>query len=405
MAKKTKDAALDYLNQLGIRPAKTMQEVRAQMIAAVGEEHAKGTWRLLHQQKPSGGAELEGLYALTDQSLETGLALTGAIDGDILRKVCHWVAYHRKLFGKTVLDAGCGNGILTCFLAQQLPGARVVGVDSRQEAVAQARQLAHRLRVENVEFRQAAVADLRGETYETVFSSRTLRENLGGAVIDSMLLLSTQANQMAENLSAYASALAELTAPGGSLISFEQGGRTPQLLGWLYALCDSGFGPMGQYQKELLCQAADAEKVELSVTVAEKVERMSREAVYQLFASPFQPLMKQNKYVMDQLEAVVYLQNALGALIEGYNIYFEDGTKAARMALWTHRLDSTVLLSEQQAVGSKNKLFLSLTEKREAEVRSMRSDIHNFLRRGMTVRAMTYENGQEGETGLPEDVK
>ena len=75
------------------------------------------------------------------------------------------------------------------------------------------------------------------------------------------------------------------------------------------------------------------------------------------------------------------------------------------MAIWTDKGDPTVLLSEQQAVGSVNKLFLSLTEKREAEVKEMRSDIHNFLRRGMTARSMTYENGQEGETDLPEDVK
>lgn len=405
MAKKSKDVELDYLNELGIQPAKNMQEVRVGMISAVGEDTAKAIWRQLHRQKPCGGAELEELYALTDESLEASLALTGAIDGDIYRKICRWVAYHKKLFGGTILDVGCGNGVLTCFLARQLPGARVVGVDLRPAAVDQARRLAERLNIRNVEFRQASAAQLAGETYDTVFSSRTLRENLTGETVDEMLLLSTQAERTAAGLSGYVAELAALIAPGGSLISFEQGGRTPQLLGWLYALGDCGLAPMEQVQKELLCQAADKEKTEISVTVAPRGAGMSREEVYRLFTAPFIPMMKQNKYVMEGMNAAVYLQNTLGELIEGYNVYFEDGTKAARMALWTDKGDPTVLLSEQQAVGSVNKLFLSLTEKQEAEVKEMRSDIHNFLRRGMTARYLTYENGQEGETDLPEDVK
>ncbi len=404
MSKKSKDAALDYLNQLGICPAKNMQEVRAQMIAAVGEADAKRLWRQLHQESPGAGAA--ALSALANRSPETGLALTAAIDGDILRKICHWVVYHKKLFGSTVLDVGCGCGILTCFLAMQLPGARVVGADPRQDAVDRARQLAGKLGVKNVAFRRAAAAELRDQTYETVFSFRTLGEKPGVADADRrMLLLNTQADQTAEALSGYAGELAALTAQGGRLISFEPGGRSPRLLGWLYALSDSGFGPAEQYQKELLCQTADAEKMELSVTVAVKGVQVGREDAYRLFTAPFAPLMKQNKYVMEGAEAAVYLQNTLGELVEGYNIRFEDGTWAARMGLWTHRLDPSLLLSEQQAAGSRNKLFLSLTEKREAEIRAMRGDIHQFLRRGMEVRAMTYENGREGETDLPEEVK
>jgi hypothetical protein len=93
----------------------------------------------------------------------------------------------------------------------------------------------------------------------------------------------------------------------------------------------------------------------------------------------------------------VYLQAHLGQLIRGYQAYFDTGDKACRMTLWTDKDDPNTLLNEQQAAGSKSQLFLSIPEKREAEIEAMEKDVHNFRRRGLVVKELRYENGVETE--------
>jgi len=46
----------------------------------------------------------------------------------------------QRLAPGSVLDAGCGEGVVTAWIAQALPGARVAGVEARAEAVDLARR-------------------------------------------------------------------------------------------------------------------------------------------------------------------------------------------------------------------------------------------------------------------------
>jgi precorrin-6B methylase 2 len=395
MAKKTKDVELDYLAQLGITPAKDMGEVRARLVAALGESEAKALWRALHRQQP-GQVTLEELYTWTDKGLEGSLKLADAMDGDALRKACRWIAYHKKQLGGRILDVGCGNGVLTCFVAMQMPQAQVVGIDLRPQAVEQAEALAQRLGLSNVTFRQGNPESETGEKYDTLILSRMVRENVG-ANLDAMSLLNTQAERMASGAQNLVAACKELLAEQGALVSFEQFSRGGELLGWLYALCDGGFGLEEKYQKELFVQGADAEKSALSVTVAALTQTTRREDAWALFVRLYAPEVRENKYVMMGAEAEVYLQAHLGQLIRGYQAYFDTGDKACRMTLWTDKDDPNTLLNEQQAAGSKSQLFLSIPEKREAEIEAMEKDVHNFRRRGLVVKELRYENGVETE--------
>ncbi|MFC1525542.1 class I SAM-dependent methyltransferase [Candidatus Latescibacterota bacterium] len=62
------------------------------------------------------------------------------------------------LGGKLVLDAGCGTGEETLFLARQ-GAARVIGIDTSEGSIEHARQSAAGYGVDNVEFRVASVLD------------------------------------------------------------------------------------------------------------------------------------------------------------------------------------------------------------------------------------------------------
>lgn len=59
-----------------------------------------------------------------------------------------------------VLDVGCGPGTITVDLATRVPGGRVLGIDTAQEVLAKAAELAVARGVDNVELEQADVLGL-----------------------------------------------------------------------------------------------------------------------------------------------------------------------------------------------------------------------------------------------------
>ncbi|ULA61596.1 MAG: Methyltranferdom domain-containing protein [Nitrospira sp.] len=67
--------------------------------------------------------------------LEVGLRIAAQLEG-----------------AQTVLDAGCGIGLLTTFYAQRCPGATMVGIDRSPASIALARQRAQELGLSNVRF-------------------------------------------------------------------------------------------------------------------------------------------------------------------------------------------------------------------------------------------------------------
>lgn len=76
--------------------------------------------------------------------------------------------------GKDILDAGCGDGVLLCFLAHTFPGTRWLGVDIRPEAIELAKKRVEQLRLGNVTLVNHDVFDLTRQ-YPEAFDAVILR--------------------------------------------------------------------------------------------------------------------------------------------------------------------------------------------------------------------------------------
>ncbi len=71
--------------------------------------------------------------------------------------------------GATVADVGCGFGSSTILLAEEYPGAEIVGFDYHEPSVAAARQRAKEAGVEDrVRFQVASASDFPGDNYDLV---------------------------------------------------------------------------------------------------------------------------------------------------------------------------------------------------------------------------------------------
>ncbi len=106
------------------------------------------------------------------------LIVANYTDADIIRQFSMWIYEHRSEFKDTILDVGCGIGILSCFLALILPRAQITALDCSEASIRIAEQIKSKLQISNIEFVAGSIQDLEDEQFDTVFSSRTFHENI-----------------------------------------------------------------------------------------------------------------------------------------------------------------------------------------------------------------------------------
>ncbi len=79
---------------------------------------------------------------------------------DLYRSYLEWFVSTVTDAPDVIVDAGCGNGIISCFYAQHFPNSRVVGFDISELGVQCAKELSAQLGINNAEFIVADASDL-----------------------------------------------------------------------------------------------------------------------------------------------------------------------------------------------------------------------------------------------------
>ena len=175
----------EYLAQVGIRRVHELdtalreafgQEEGEKHIKKLTELYDRSEERLVYGSKDTAYLRRqEELVDYLNQSLQMSLLAASFYDRVFFRRAMEALLRYEQFFAGDILDIGCGNGILTCFLACVHPDASVTGLDLSQMAVSTAEELAGRLRTDNVRF--ASPQTLNQKKYDTVFSCRTVHEN------------------------------------------------------------------------------------------------------------------------------------------------------------------------------------------------------------------------------------
>ena len=144
-----------YFDEVGLRSHRSLHQFWAYL------DSKYGMARVLEFEKAYGRLETgdeEAFYSLIFQELETSIDFA-SLRIDLYRTFCNWLMSSSEASATDppgiIVDAGCGNGILTAFLARLYPQARVIGFDINENAIARARELAARLETGNVEYVEA----------------------------------------------------------------------------------------------------------------------------------------------------------------------------------------------------------------------------------------------------------
>ena len=402
--KKEKDPGLDYLQQLGIRALRNTNVIFDNMDRLFGKEQGQRFSKLIDKraQRESFTDRVDWkeadktFYDAKNEKYDLSLYLTGAFDGDIVRKACNWIVEHRDFFGKTILEIGCDIGLISCFLAKTVPDSTIIAIDRCKNGLAIGQKLAEKFELTNVKFIRADANELTDQ-YDTVFSMRVMHEN-HRSVEDTTLLFKQSAHMFQEGTNTYAQTLSRLVTENGFVISIERCGKNPLYLGWLWALRNNGLIFDPELYSELKCQEVGKESTfEASVCVKDLNSDISEDELYNVFCATFIGEFNPSSAQFDGWVAAVMLQNSFNNLIEGYEAYApnENNWKFLHLSLWTNSRDASSLLAYDVKLDEGlRRLYNADISKKDGWIERNREFCRQLIKNGYIVKKVEYEDGK-----------
>lgn len=149
-----------------------------------------------------------------------------------------------------IVDAGCGNGVISCYLAKLFPESKVFGFDISDAAIECAVQLAQKLDVKNVEFVTADANELVSKlpiesgSVDLIISVASLgpvaREKRAVALVP--IYSAYEAAQSMEGSVAVSQLVSYLNPEKGRLVSYDKVGDLSSQLLWSANIQKAGLG-------------------------------------------------------------------------------------------------------------------------------------------------------------------
>nr|WP_304969781.1 methyltransferase domain-containing protein [uncultured Schaedlerella sp.] len=256
----------EYLAQIGIR---RVHELDTALLEAFGQEEGekhikkltelydRSEERLVYGSKDTAYLRRqEELVDYLNQSLQMSLLAASFYDRVFFRRAMEALLRYEQFFAGNILDIGCGNGILTCFLARIHPDASVTGLDLSQMAVSAAQELAGRLQADKVHF--AGSLSSRQKKYDTVFSCRTVHENVKWKpLIEEKKEARLSMEEQSKRYEGYVKELSALVKPQGYFVSIERCEEDDVCAGLICALAGVGLCQVKGTCMQFSCKNGD----------------------------------------------------------------------------------------------------------------------------------------------------
>ena len=372
---------LDYLKELDIKPAKRLSQLEDKLVIDLGKNKATEIISVINErgrdERKGIKPDDEAFYHAKHEDMKISLAISGAFDGDIIRRILEWLDDSTVEFGENVLDLGCENGIMTCYLAMNHPDSSFLGIDRSVDAIARANELKDRLGIANIRFEAVDSKDVDGK-FDTVICSRNVHENLEYFTPDRMELFRVQAAAYQEHLKDHASHMDSLLNDGGEFIVIERAEITAFVAGWLLALNERGMSPVefGEIEASYLGQDAL-----FQVAIMKKTGRIDSKALLGTYIDFCLRDLGEAGKAQGPQEGAMLLERTATGLIEGIDLYNSHDIRAARLAVW-QCMDDMVMLERHSLGNGVHDYLLMPGNMAEDALNVIRNDARNYRNNG-----------------------
>ena len=287
-------------------------------------------------------------YRIKNQCYKASIALSGIYDGYYIIHICDWILHNKNLFGKRILDIGCDNGILTGFLGLVFPDSHIIAIERNEKSIHIAQELFSHYEIKNVELRNCDASDIKNETFDTVFSSKTLMENNIGSISQIWTKPSYSIFQDIDNsCKDYANVLTSLVGKEGYLVTTERADAAWAILGWLRCLSSNNLSPI-----ENLCSYWVIDELfepkPFTTIVMKEGTSSSYEEANQVFLTFMKDVSQE-----DNVNDLITFQKYKDKFIKGYVGYVNNPSEGIndycyfRCELWTCKNDPKHLIIRQ----------------------------------------------------------
>lgn len=362
----------EYLKKIGLKDNKT--DLKKQFIKEFGAEGAELYSQYIKIEKENENVDINKKYASNQRkivdfaNLNITLAMIteGYFNYDIHVNFLTWLYGEQELFGKEIIDLGCGSGITSCFIASILPESHVVAIDESENAIKVANAIKTKLGINNIDFICQNVQKLADKKYDTVLSTRFIHETIGRIFPAYSYLMPSQNIKIAAKMHhEIVCVISNLLKENGNIICIE---RYPDeyahnmfYYGLLQEFNDNGFN-LPDTLIYLDCREDTGITRFPAIVLQKGNDRVNVLEMYEKTKETFISKIHKfedddNFYSLEGMEAKLILEDVAGELVEGFHTEDALGTWCGMGALYKYKYKNNYYVAVQQ-----NKLKINVTK-------------------------------------------
>jgi hypothetical protein len=162
-----------YLEYLGIKTFNIVDDFYDYLIAVHGQEEGAKIEKAMNDRQQNKGRDFNKIYKIKNKSLYISLNFS-SFNSELYRSFLDSLFQHLEFKPKKIIDIGCDNGVVTCYLALKYPNSEIIGIDPNKYAIECANQLADKLGLKNITFIQTTIQEFveyeKPHSYDLVIS-------------------------------------------------------------------------------------------------------------------------------------------------------------------------------------------------------------------------------------------